>query len=167
MKTLFLLRHGKSDWSADYAADADRPLKGRGRKAAKQMGRFLAHTDQRPDAVVTSPAVRAHDTARRCAEAGDFSGHPFEIDRELYFGGTGPLLAALQRQPGAHESVMLVGHEPVWSAACAAFMGGGDVRFVTAALARIDFEADHWADIRFGAGELAWFLPPRLLRDLL
>ena len=167
MKTLLLLRHGKSDWSADYDADADRPLKGRGKKAAKRMGAFLAATDQRPDRLVTSPAVRAHDTARRVAEAGGFADREVAVDPALYFGGVEPLLAALHRQPETAQAVMLAGHEPVWSAACAAFCGGGDVRFVTAAVARIDFEADRWRDVRFGGGELVWFLPPRLLDGLL
>ena len=167
MKSLLLLRHGKSDWSADFSTDAERPLKGRGRKAAARMGTFLAQTEQTPDRTVTSPAVRAHDTARRAAKAGGFDGRPMEVDDQLYFGGVEPLLAALRRQPEAAATVMLVGHEPVWSAACSAFMGGGDVRFVTAAVARIDFEAERWADVQIGAGELVWFLPPRLLRDLL
>jgi phosphohistidine phosphatase len=166
MKTLLLLRHGKSDWSADYDRDIDRPLKGRGRKAAASMGRFLAQTEQAPDRIVTSPAVRAHDTARRAAKAGGYNDRPMEVNDQLYFGGVQPLIDALHRQPGSAETVMLVGHEPVWSAACSAFIGGGGVRFVTAAVARIDFDAEHWADVQPGGGELVWFLPPRLLKGL-
>ena len=166
MKTLLLLRHGKSDWSADYDADADRPLKGRGKKAAQRMGAFLAATGQVPDRIVSSPAVRARETARRVAEAGGFSDLDIGLDPALYFGGVEPLLAALHRQPAEAQTVMLAGHEPVWSAACAAFIGGGDLRFVTAAVARIDFDAERWADVRFGGGELQWFLPPRLLDGL-
>ena len=166
MKTLLLLRHGKSDWSADTGSDAERPLRGRGKKAARHMGAFLAATGQLPDRIVTSPAVRAHDTARRVAEAGRFADRPMEVDPALYFGGVEPLRAALHRQPDAAQTVMLAGHEPVWSAACSAFIGGGTVRFVTAAIARIDFDVERWTDVQFGEGELIWFLPPRLLADL-
>ena len=49
MKTLLLLRHGKSNWDAQYQLDHDRPLAKRGRKAAALMGRYLSALDEAPD----------------------------------------------------------------------------------------------------------------------
>src|SRR2546428_3125668 len=74
MPALILLRHGKSDWQADYGADdRARPLARRGRKAAKTMGRFLARAGQVPDAAITSPAVRAHDTLQLAMDGGGWT----------------------------------------------------------------------------------------------
>ena len=72
MKRIFLLRHGKSDWNAPYSTDHERPLKGRGVRAARTIGRFLAETDEEPDVIVSSSAVRALSTAELAAEAGSW-----------------------------------------------------------------------------------------------
>ena len=47
MKTLILLRHGKSDWKDDELVDHERPLAKRGRKAARAVGRFLRLAEQK------------------------------------------------------------------------------------------------------------------------
>ena len=70
MKTLFLYRHGKSDWDADYYGDYNRPLAKRGKKAADLMGRFLQATRQVPDVIISSGALRAWTTVIRSIEAG-------------------------------------------------------------------------------------------------
>ncbi len=46
MRTLYLLRHAKSSWKDDSLRDFDRPLKDRGREAAKRMGKQLAQKNQ-------------------------------------------------------------------------------------------------------------------------
>jgi len=62
-RTLYLLRHAKSSWKDASLRDFDRPLKGRGRDAAKQIGKRLASEKPQPVLVVCSPAVRTRETA--------------------------------------------------------------------------------------------------------
>ena len=69
MKLLTLLRHAKSDWSAPYRSDFERPLKARGRRDAPLMGEYIANLDLVPDLIVSSPAERARQTAELFAEA--------------------------------------------------------------------------------------------------
>ena len=69
MKTLLLLRHAKSSWSHGVASDHDRPLNGRGERAAPLMGRLIRHHELVPDIVVSSTARRAHRTADLVADA--------------------------------------------------------------------------------------------------
>ena len=73
MKTLLFLRHGKSDQDTDYGHDHERPLKKRGRKAARTMGRFLTKTDQAPDSVIVSASVRAQETLVMALDAGGWA----------------------------------------------------------------------------------------------
>jgi len=61
VRTLVLIRHGKSDWSGDHA-DRDRPLSDRGRRQAPRAGRWLAEHGPRLDLAVVSPATRASAT---------------------------------------------------------------------------------------------------------
>ena len=62
MRTLYLLRHAKSSWKDATLADFERPLKGRGRDAAEQMGRFLASKKVAVGALISSPSVRTRQT---------------------------------------------------------------------------------------------------------
>lgn len=165
MKTVLLLRHGKSDWDAEFGEDHERPLALRGRKAAVSVGRFLSATDQVPGRVLTSSAVRAADTVARAAEAGNWS-CPIEIAPELYHGGVEEIIVRIHRESDAVESLLLTGHEPTWSSLATELIGGGQLRFPTAALARIDLYVERWADLRPACGELVWFVAPRLLRRL-
>lgn len=162
MRGLLLLRHAKSDWNADYGDDRSRPLKGRGRKAANTIGRFLATADQIPDAAITSPALRAADTLRLAMTAGDWS-CPVRTAAGLYGAGMSGLIAEIRAESMDTELLLAVGHEPVWSDAIATLIGGGRLRFPTAALARIDFDLDRWQDVAPDTGVLSWVVTPRLL----
>jgi phosphohistidine phosphatase len=163
MPGLILLRHGKSDWQADYGGDdRTRPLARRGRKAAQRMGRFLARASQVPDAAITSPAVRAHDTLRLAMEGGGWE-CPVRTAMALYGGGVSGLLAEIRTEPASTGVLLAVGHEPTLSNAVSAFIGGGEVRLPTGAVARIDFDVDRWDEVGAGMGVLVWSIVPRLL----
>ncbi len=62
MKTLTLLRHAKSGWDDPVARDFDRPLNGKGRRAAALVGRHLKASGLRFDAVIASPALPVQPT---------------------------------------------------------------------------------------------------------
>jgi phosphohistidine phosphatase len=163
MPALILFRHGKSDWDADDGGeDRGRPLARRGRKAARRMGRFLARADQVPDAAITSPAVRADDTLRLAMEGGGWT-CPVRVAASLYGGGVTALLAEVQQEPDTTDVLLAVGHEPTWSSTLMALVGGGAVRFPTAALARIDLDVDRWDEVAPETGVLTWLVVPRLL----
>lgn len=159
-----LLRHGKSDWNSN-CADHDRTLAPRGEDAAERVGRLLAELGQVPDRVVSSTATRARDTAERAALAGKWA-PSVELQSEFY--GTGPdeLLEWVRRVEEPAGSLLLVGHQPTWSMFTEGLIGGGNVRFPTAALARVDLHVQRWADVQFGCGELVWFQIPRVLKGI-
>ena len=67
---LYLLRHADAGDSAAWdRPDAERPLSAKGHRQAERMGRHLAALGHVPDAIVTSPKVRAAQTALAVAEA--------------------------------------------------------------------------------------------------
>ncbi|MDQ3946392.1 MAG: histidine phosphatase family protein [Actinomycetota bacterium] len=164
MKTVLLLRHGKSDWASDTGNDRDRPLAKRGRRAAKVMGQRLARSGLVPDAAVTSPAVRAHTTLELAMKAGGWN-CPVQVSEALYGEGAFAVMEEIGRQSDASATLLLVGHEPTWSETLALLVGGGRHRVPTGALVGIDLDVDAWADVGPGAGQLAFLLPPRLLAD--
>jgi len=161
MPKLILFRHGKSDWTGDHD-DARRPLAPRGVRAAGQMGEFLTRIDLVPDAVITSPAERAFQTARLAIEAGRWTCPVREADA-LYGGSARDLLAELRREPPSVRLLLAVGHEPTWSQSVGELIGGGDVSMPTAAMACIDLGDIAWRDVAPACGTLLWLLPPRLV----
>ena len=162
MKQLIFFRHGKSDWEAGFDKDHGRPVSTRGRKAAQLMGRFLAVVDEVPDKVLSSSAVRARTTAELAMQAGGWD-CPLELCDDLYESTPQAILARVRQQPDELEVVLVAGHEPSWSATVGGLVGGGELRFPTAAMARVDLDVEHWRDVDWGRGLLIWHLTPRLL----
>jgi phosphohistidine phosphatase len=105
---IWLLRHGDAE-DGDGADDAARELTDNGRRQAGRAGRALAALDEGLDACLTSPKVRALDTARIACE---HLGVEPETDEELAGGGLD--LASVSAGRG---DVLLVGHEPDFSTA--------------------------------------------------
>lgn len=159
-KRLLLFRHAKSDWHAGALNDHERPLTKRGSEAACIMGRVLAAADQLPNLVVTSTAVRARTTVELAHAAGGWT-CPVETSEALYDTNVASMLEEIRGLPDAAVGVLLAGHEPTWSELASRLIGGGDLRFPTAALARIDLGVDKWRDAAFGYGALVWLLQPK------
>lgn len=163
-RRLLLLRHGKSDWDATYEHDHDRPLAERGVRDAKRIGRFLADSGRVPDLVVHSTAVRAARTVELAVEAGDW---PSDVraSRDLYDSDLATLLEIVNGVDADTKTLLLAGHQPLWSLAASRLTGGGAIRMPTAAVVCIRFEADDWGTVTEGSGELDWLIVPKLLTD--
>ena len=166
MKTILLFRHGKSNWDAAHEHDQERPLSKRGRKAAELMGTFLKAVDEMPGLILTSPAVRAADTAKIAAKGGRWTA-PVHTVPTLYEASAGALLREVQSTPDEVERLMLVGHEPAWSDFTGRLIGSAAVRFPTAAMARVDFYIPSWRAAEFGHGEMIWLVTPKMLKKVL
>jgi phosphohistidine phosphatase len=169
-----LLRHAKSDRPPGIS-DFDRPLNGRGRKAAPRMGAYLAAENLRPDHVVLSPSLRTRETWEPVRAAlGGPDATPVEA---IYEAPTEALLAVVRSTPEAAASLLMIGHNPGLQDLAAMLVGTGprdlrsrlDLEFPTAALAIVDFDLDDWREIAPGTGRIERFVVPRDLgngRDL-
>ena len=94
MKTLLLLRHGKSRWDDPRLSDFDRPLAPRGVKAVPRMGREIAKREWTPDLALVSPARRTVQTWELLTVA--LPGQPTtKSPRALYEAPADALLAEL------------------------------------------------------------------------
>lgn len=164
MKQLFILRHAKSSWDDPTLADFDRPLNARGRSAAPFMGEFMAGRKLLPELIVSSPAVRAMQTARLCRDAGGFDA-PLKYDERIYDATTQTLVSVVSEIPDDIASALIVGHNPGME---------GLVRFLsrelhpmpTAAVACISLEIGSWADLDEGSGTLVdLFRPKKLMKE--
>jgi len=159
MKTLFILRHAKSSWSEPDLADFDRPLNGRGTKAAPFMGKLMADMGYAPAIVLSSPAVRAKNTALLLKDAGGFDAE-LRFDDRIYEASPQGLCQVVAELDDEYASAMLVGHNPGIEGFIR-FLTARNESMPTAALAVIELDIDNWSEINDGRGELNRIFRPK------
>lgn len=160
MKRLLVMRHAKSDWS-HAVPDHERPLNDRGLRNAPMMGRALSAMGAAPDHVLSSTAVRAYTTVQMAAEAGGWTA-TIEPRPGLYGASSTGALEELLDVDDAHDTVMIVGHQPTWGSLVYE-LTGARAQIRTATVAGIDLLIPSWVNVRDGLGEFAFLLQPRML----
>ena len=164
MRFVYLLRHAKSSWKSGVP-DHERPLAGRGRRAAKAISRHVREQAVEPGLVLCSTARRARETLERIEPA---LGSPaVRIERSLYGASSDVLLDRLRAVPDEVGSVMLIGHNPGLQelalnlARPAANVQELRAKYPTAALVMLAVTAPSWHLIEPGTAEVVGFVRPR------
>jgi phosphohistidine phosphatase len=166
-RELLLLRHGKSDWDTQHG-DFDRPLKDRGKRSAQRIGSWIMENDRLPDHVLSSPAVRAIETSRKCVKAMGLAVACIHEAEAIYEASVQQLLALLAECPPRAKRVMLVGHNPgleellAWLLGEALVMPADGKLMPTATLACLAMP-DDWSRLESGCAGLQALIRPRSL----
>ena len=163
MRILYLLRHAKSSWNDSSLSDFERPLKGRGREAAEQMGLFLASKKAAVSALIVSPAVRTRQTVEILLRHARLGAEP-QFDQRLYDASLSTLVQVVAEIEDEKQSAMLVGHNPGMEEMLA-LLTRETRHMPTAALARISLDCASWKEVGRGTGKLDWFVTPRELPE--
>ena len=145
MKQLTLIRHGKSDWHSSADSDFDRPLNGRGKKAAATMGERLAIASHHPDLLVSSPAKRARSTARRIAKQLDYPEAQILYREDIYEADLETLIELIQNLAGEAAAVIMVGHNPGFSELSQWFSSAAPDWLPTCGQVVLELPIDNWA----------------------
>ncbi|MGZ5050245.1 MAG: SixA phosphatase family protein [Methylobacter sp.] len=165
---LLILRHAKSDW-AIATDDFSRPLKKRGRLAAKQIGRWLREQQLIPDLILCSPAVRALTTAQRVCKQLDIDEAAIVCNPRIYEAEAATLLDILH-SCGEHRRVLLVGHNPgLEDLLCQLStqpipLSANGKCLTTAALAQLSFDGG-WPELTKGRTQLVALIRPDSLPE--
>jgi len=107
---LYIMRHGPAEDTAASGRDFDRALTDPGRHRVRSVAHALEQAGESPRTILSSPLVRARQTAELVAPIATDS-QQVEIDHALAPGGDGAGLA-LRLLGSGRRRVMLVGHEP-------------------------------------------------------
>ncbi len=162
MKNLYLIRHGKSDWDADYDQDHNRPLNTRGRRDAAKIGAYLKRASIQPDKILCSSALRTQQTLElMSAEAGWRS--DIQIEQRLYLAAPDEVMHFIAAQASSVDTLAVIGHRPFTGEVAQRFLGGLHMEVPTACVIGIEFDALHWADVIEDQGRLLMHLLPRRL----
>jgi len=152
MKICFL-RHGEADWPDWDKPDDERPLTDRGRREMRRVAKFLDRLEFSVDAILTSPLPRASQTAEIVAQRLCIG---MQIEPKLAHGFS---LERLRQMVGKveGESVMVVGHEPEFSAVIEK-LTGGIVKISKGGIALVD------ANRGCTSGKLLWLFSPKFAK---
>jgi phosphohistidine phosphatase len=145
MKTLLIMRHAKSSWKEKNLKDRKRPLSKRGKRNAPQMGELIKEKELVPQMILSSDAVRAHQTVELLTGTSGFSGEIKYTD-DLYMAEADEYLDALRKMPDDIERVMVVGHNPGLESLIPLLTERVE-SLPTAAIAHLTLPIDHWKDL--------------------
>ena len=157
-KRLYVLRHGDAgDKQAWAGPDDARPLSEAGITRTRCELEYLAGIGVRATRVISSPLVRAVQTAELAV--GALVAEPTVVtDARLGHGFDVADLSEILREHSDAESLLIVGHEPSLSTVVESVMGGGSVVLKKGALVRLDLESAHPP-----RGELVWLVTPAVV----
>ncbi len=159
MKDLLLLRHAKSSWDDKSLDDYDRPLNGRGERAAPQIGMIMRERQVVPDIVLCSPAKRTRQTARLALGAAQGDAEIIFDDR-IYLAAGFTLMEVLSQLSRQCQVALLIGHNPGLEDLLES-LTGSSYQMPTAALAFVRLEVKSWNNLCLGSGELLWLVKPK------
>lgn len=143
--------------------DFERPLKDRGRKAAKHIGKHLTREKLGDPLVLCSPAVRTRETAEIVLKHANLRVE-VRFEERIYEASLRTLVQIVSEIPDDKQVAIMIGHNPGFEELLAYLTGEGR-RMPTAALAKIKFSAESWKDIKEDEGTLEWFVTPRELEE--
>lgn len=149
MKTLILMRHGKSSWDLSVT-DADRPLQERGIRDAYLVASKLSGLGLTIDASFSSPANRALHTAMIVVKTIDFRLNKFQISKDLYDFSGESVMDFVKNLDKKLNTVLIFGHNHAFTEIVNKWGNQSIENLPTAGLVQLQFETDHWDTISFG-----------------
>jgi phosphohistidine phosphatase len=169
VKTLLLLRHAKSAWSDPRLDDHNRPLNGRGERAARAMADHIARQGPRPDLILCSTAMRTRQTLAPLVKRLGAPAPPISLENRLYLASEEVLLAHIRAVGDDVRTVLLIGHNDGIGQFAADLVGSGPSealaalreKYPTGALAVLHLPDGPWSDLKLGSGKLLEFVRPR------
>ena len=163
MKTLLIIRHGKSAWDNPSLKDHDRTLLPEGIRKTVKVSEFLVNKNVKPDLIASSSAHRAIETAKIFASHLAYDEKKIMVESEIYHQGTDYLLDLLYGLSDEIKTVMLVGHNPTFTQFANKFLIKPIDGLPTSGTVSISFDTDKWEDIHLAAKIVNFVIVPTML----
>lgn len=171
MKTLYFLRHAKSDWSQPFQRDFDRSLNERGLKDAPVIARFVQNAiGLKGLHIVSSPAKRTKETLQPIEEMLAPT-QQIVWNANLYESGANEYLKVIRDLPEEADKVMMIGHNPSIEDAAEALINGTGYNQIlqvpTGCLMCLELSISRWKTVSAGCASLQWMVNPRLMHKVM
>lgn len=157
MKTIYIVRHAKSSWEYQGIKDMDRPLKKRGINDAYLVSAILKEKIPKPDAFITSSAIRALSTAVVFCNNFGFPLSNLKINRSLYNFSDGYLVKTIKALDDEFDSAIVFSHDHGINDFVNKFGSESIAHVPTCGVIGIQFDNNHWKSIKKGTTVLKEF----------
>lgn len=146
-KILFIVRHSKSSWDYPSITDIDRNLTEKGISNAYVMAKKILAQKKLPDAIVSSPAIRALHTALIFSGVFGISLSGVNIEKDLYLADSREILELISGWDNSLGSIMIFGHNPGFTDLANGLSNLNIENVPTTGLVRLKFKTDSWKGI--------------------
>jgi len=160
---LLLIRHAKSSWSNHNLRDFDRPLNRRGKHNAPVMGKRINDYEMQIEAIISSPAERAKETAKLIGKEVDLFAKSISYESRLYHASLDTFIKVLSDQK--KENLMMVGHNPGIQEFSYWLCSEPRVNFPTCGAALISFNLQKWSELSRSCGTIRSFEYPKMFYE--
>ncbi len=163
MKTITLMRHAKSSWDDALQSDRSRPIIQKGIERTHKMIEHLKKEGFSPDFVLTSPAVRAMETAQMMADAFGIENEYFREEPGIYTADPDDFYDFCFDLPEPCFHVLIVGHNPAISMFAHKFPDSITHYLPTSGMVSIEFKADNWESLPVSTHKVKFVLFPKMI----
>lgn len=147
MKSLVLIRHAKSSWDNPEVVDHERPLNERGLRNAPEMGTRLKKSSVEYDALISSTAVRAQQTAEIIANSLGWPIREISFGSNLYHASATELQNFISHLTNDYFNVALFGHNPGMTNLVTNLWGLPIDNIPTCGMVRLEFSENCWKEV--------------------
>ena len=164
MKTIYIVRHAKSSWDEVDLPDDQRPLTEKGKKRTLKVINYFLENRIKVDYIISSHAVRAHETAKILANGLKYPAGQIKIDPAIYHASGDNLIDLFYELPDNISSVMIVGHNPTLTDFANLFLKPPIEDLPTSGVVSLTFETGHWKEIPRSVKRTNFILFPKDLQ---
>ena len=158
------MRHAKASWEEPGVSDADRPLVQKGIKKTAMIVNFLLQRETSIDLMISSPAVRAYETAKLVAAGLNYPVNKIKTDRKIYDGYYDRILDIIYGTSNDLNSVMIFGHNPTITNLANLFLHPGMENMSTSCVVCLSFDTDKWESIPSCEAKQEFIVFPKMLK---
>ena len=160
MKTLYLIKHAKSDWSVPGESDMERGLTKKGLKDINTMGSYLSLRGVVPDTILSSCALRAQETSNILADKIEFSGPKYYL-QELYLSSAELIKEIVMAQDDQFSKMFIVGHNPQLSELVFMLSSEHVSKMPSLGIVAMEFDIQEWNELDEKQGKVEFFINPK------
>jgi phosphohistidine phosphatase len=159
-----MIRHAKSSWANPLQSDFERPLNDRGEHDAPLMGARLKELGIKPDLIISSPAKRAKQTAKRIADVLGYQKDDIKYIDKLYHCIPAVFEEVIYETDNSKQTMFIVAHNP----GITDFVNELSDKFqtdnmATCAVVGVKIEAEEWSDYKLAKKEVFLYEYPKKL----
>ena len=162
MKTLYLIRHAKSDWNNTGLSDFNRPLNKRGKNNAPLMGKKFNELNPCIDLIISSPAKRALQTVKMISKELQYEYDSIQFDKSIYHSSYTNLNEIINNINNTINTLVIVGHNPGLTNLSNYLTNNYIDNIVTCGIVKIELEIDNWNEIIEGIGSKVFYIYPKM-----